>query len=121
MKNVISPLSQGPWPPKLDMVLTQDEGTPPKKSRDTSILTSHDNSKTSYFLNHRVYAPPILAGYYYGRGLRRRKLGNLIISLFPSFAKKKYISNVKKSSRRNVKLLLAKNKHKCQLELRMLR
>ena len=41
MKSVLSPHSQGPWPPKLGRVLTQDEGAPPKKSRDTSIVWSN--------------------------------------------------------------------------------
>ena len=31
VKNVLSPHSQGPYPPKLDRVLNQDEGDPPKK------------------------------------------------------------------------------------------
>ena len=48
--------------PKLSRVMTQDERTPPAKSRDTSILQSYDNSKTSYFLNHRVHAPQTQQG-----------------------------------------------------------
>ena len=54
IKTVLSPHSHRPWPAKLGRVLTQDEGAPPKKSRDTSIVWSNGKSKTSYFLNHRT-------------------------------------------------------------------
>ena len=41
--------------PKLGRVLKQDEGAPPfKKSRDTSIVWSHEKSRPPYFLNHRA-------------------------------------------------------------------
>ena len=52
-QNVLSPHSQGPRPPKLASVLNQDEGAPPKKLRDTSIVWLREKSKPSYFLNHR--------------------------------------------------------------------
>ena len=52
IKNGLSPHSQDPWPPKLGRMLDQDEGVLPKKSRDTSIVWSREESKSSYFLNH---------------------------------------------------------------------
>ena len=59
---------------------------------------------------------------YYDRGLRRRKLTNPGISLFPSFFVKKSIYQMwNKPSRSNGKLVLAKNKQKWQPELGMLR
>ena len=54
IKNVLCPHSQGSWPSKLGGVLNQDEGDPPKKSRDASIVRSREKSKMSYFLNHRA-------------------------------------------------------------------
>ena len=50
-QNVLSPHSQGSWPSKLGSVLNQNEGPPPKKSRDISIMWSREKSKPSYFLN----------------------------------------------------------------------
>ena len=50
-QNVSSPHSGGPRPPKLGRVLNQDEGTRPKKSRDSLIVWSREKSKPSYFLN----------------------------------------------------------------------
>ena len=52
-QNVSSPHSEGPRPPKLGRVLNQDEGTRPKKSRDSLIVRSREKSKPSYFLNQK--------------------------------------------------------------------
>ena len=73
IKNVIYPHSQGSWPPKIGRVLTQDEGTSPKKSRYTSILQSRDNSKTSYFLNHKACDLQTQHDEYLGWGVVTRK------------------------------------------------
>ena len=54
IKNILWPHSQGPWPPKLVWVLNQDEGSPPKKSCDTSIVQSNEKTKASYLLNQRA-------------------------------------------------------------------
>ena len=40
--------------PKLGRVLNQDEGAPPKNSRDTSIVWSPEKPKMSYVLNHKA-------------------------------------------------------------------
>ena len=48
-QNVLSLHSQGPWPPELGRVLNQDNGAPPKKSRDTSIVWSCEKSKPVIF------------------------------------------------------------------------
>ena len=104
--------------PKLRRVLTQDEGTPPTKSRDKSTTWSHDNSGT------QVTSPlslglwiSNLAGYwlfcdYYDRGLHRTD--PISVRLFLSFFAKKIIIYLmlKKPSGCNGKLVLAGNKHK---------
>ena len=43
-----------PMRPELGSVLNLNEGAPPKKSRDTSIVWSREKSKLSYFLKHRA-------------------------------------------------------------------
>ena len=84
--------STKPMVPKVGRVLTQDEGAPPKKSRDTSILQSH-----GIFPDPQSLWPPNLAGCwlfcgYYDSSLRRKKLANPSVILFPSFfVKKVYI------------------------------
>ena len=42
--------------PKLGKVVAQDEGAPTKTSRDTSVLQSHGNSKTSYLIGKKKSA-----------------------------------------------------------------
>ena len=48
--------------PKLSTVVTQDKGTPPTKSRDTSIMWSRDISKTLYLHIHKAHDPHNLVG-----------------------------------------------------------
>ena len=89
----MSPHLQDPWPKKLGSVLTQDKAAAPTKPCDTSMLQSHDNSKTSYLSQPQSLSPQNLAGCwlfcgYYDKGLRRRKLANPSITLFPSFVRK---------------------------------
>ena len=87
---------------KLRRVVTQDERTPPTKSRDTLTTQSCDNSKTLYVHFHEAYGSQTQqdTGYsgYYHRGLRRRKLADPSISLFYPFLSNEYnISNVKEA------------------------
>ena len=42
VKNILSPHSQVPWPPKRGRVLNEDEGDLPKNSGDTSIVWSRE-------------------------------------------------------------------------------
>ena len=48
-----------PIDPKLSRLVTQDEGTSPTKSRDTSITWSCDKSKTLYLYIHKAYEPKL--------------------------------------------------------------
>ena len=43
--------------PKLSRGVTQDEGNPPTKSRDTSIVWSHDKSKIFCLHFHKAQGP----------------------------------------------------------------
>ena len=44
-----------PLYPKLSSVVTLDKGTPPTKSRDTSMTWSRHNSKMLYLHFHKAY------------------------------------------------------------------
>ena len=94
--------STRPMVPKVGRMLTQDEGAPPKKSRNTSILQSHGNSKTSYFLNHRAYGLQTQqdAGYSVVITIDVCAERNWLIqvsSYFHPSLSKKYISNMKEA------------------------
>ena len=43
--------------PKLNRLVTLDEGTPPTKSRDISTTWSRDKSKALYLNFHKAYGP----------------------------------------------------------------
>ena len=60
-KRYISTFTE-PVDPKLSSEVTYDEGTPPKKSRDTSITSSRDKSKTFYLHIHKAHGPKNLVG-----------------------------------------------------------
>ena len=51
-----------PMDPKLSSVVTQDEGTPLTKSRNTSISLTRDKLKTFYLHFHKAHAPQNQAG-----------------------------------------------------------
>ena len=106
-------------------MLTRDEVTRPKKSRENSILWSHSNSKTSHFLSYGAYGNQAEqdAGYSVVITIEvcARKLANPGITLFPSFfVKKNCMPNVKEAVERKRKAC-ACQAQKCQLELRKLR
>ena len=48
--------------PKLNRLVTLDEGTPPTKSRDISTTWSRDKSKTLYLHFHKAYGPQTSQG-----------------------------------------------------------
>ena len=66
-KRYISPFTR-PIDPKLNRVVTLDEGTSPIKSRDTAMW-SRDRSKTLYLYFHKAYGPK-LANWWFS--MRRR-------------------------------------------------
>ena len=82
-----------------------------------SILQSHDSSNTSYFFNHRTYAPKTKEsdGYSVVITIQPCAEGNRLIQVSAYFhlslSKKVYIKLRKKLSRCNGKLVLAKSKH----------
>ena len=53
--NAIISSSMKPIDPKVSRVVTQEERTPPTKSRDTLISWSRDKQKTLYLHFHNVY------------------------------------------------------------------
>ena len=89
------------------------EGQPPKNSRDTLILSSHDNSETSHFPNHRTYGPQTEQDTGYSMVITVEEMPDPGISLFLSFFVSKSIYQMLKNpSRCNGNLVLTKNKLK---------
>ena len=77
-------------------MLTQDEGTPPKKSPHNSILQSHYNTKMNVCSTTGPMAPKLSWMLVI---MRRRKLANSSISLLLSFLVKKVHTKCERSRR----------------------
>ena len=117
---------------KLSRLVTQDEGIPPTKSRDTPITWSRDKSKTLYLHFHKAYGPQTQQDTGYSEVVKTEVCaeGNWIITVsayfYPSFffqfisilrcQKNMLYQMLKKRNhevtRCNGKLVLAKNKNK---------
>ena len=101
---------------KLRRVVTQDEGTPPTKSRDTSTAWSCDNSKTLYLHFHKAFGSQTQQdnGYSVFITIEVCAEGNSVIQVsayfYPSLPNKYNISNVKEAV--GMQRKLSENKRK---------
>ena len=92
-----------PMYPKLRRVVTQDEGAPPTKLRDTLTTWSCDNSKTLYLHFHKAYGSQTQqdTGYSVVITIEVCAEGNWLIQasayFYPSLSKEYNISNVKEA------------------------